>query len=348
MTIKRKLWGRTPDGKAIFRYTLTNGSGASVVLGSVGAAIVSVNVPDKDGKLGDVVLGYGRPEQYFADGPFLGKCPGRFANRIAKGKFTLDGKEYTLPINNGPNHLHGGPQGFADQVWDSRKHKGGVEFKYVSPDGEMGYPGKLVVVARYEWSEENELRLTFSAKSDAKTVVNLTNHAYFNLNGGGSILRQFLKLNCSEYLPTDPTLIPLGEPEPVADTPMDFLNGKTLGRDIKKDFPALNYGKGYDACFVIDGYMPGQLQEAAELWSNRSGRTLKIYTTQPGIQVYTGNWLGGCPVGKRGRIYRDYGGVALECQHFPDSPNRKAYPTTVLKPGKTFHEAIIFAFGVKK
>ena len=207
---------------------------------------------------------------------------------------------------------------------------------------------QVVVVARYEWSEENELRLTFSAKSDARTVINLTNHAYFNLNGGGSILRQFLKLNCSEYLPTDPGLIPLGDPEPVAGTPMDFLNGKTLGRDIKKDFPALNYGKGYDACWVIDGYRKGQLQEAAELWSNRSGRTLKVFTTQPGIQVYTGNWLGGCPTGKRGRIYHDYEGVALECQHFPDSPNQPAYPSTVLKPGKNFHEAIIYAFGVRK
>ena len=348
MTIKRKLWGRTPDGKAIFRYTLTNGSGASVVLGSVGAAIVSVNVPDKDGRLGDVVLGYGKAENYFGDGPCLGKCPGRYANRIAKGRFSLDGKEYTLPVNNGPNHLHGGPEGFQNQVWESRKHKGGVEFKYVSADGEMGYPGKMVVVARYEWSEENELRLTFSAKSDAKTVVNLTNHAYFNLNGGGSVLKQFLRLNASEYLPTDPTLIPLGEPEPVEGTPMDFRRGKTLGRDIKKDIPALNYGTGYDACWVIDGYLPGQLQEAAELWSNRSGRTLKVFTTQPGIQVYTGNWLGGGPAGKRGRIYHDYDGVALECQHFPDSPNRKAYPSTVLRPGRIFHEAIIFAFGVRK
>ena len=223
-----------------------------------------------------------------------------------------------------------------------------MEFKYVSADGEMGYPGQVVVVARYEWSEENELRLTFTAKSDRRTVINLTNHAYFNLNCGGSILRQYLKLNCSEYLPTDPTLIPLGEPDPVAGTPMDFLNGKTLGRDIKKDFPALNYGKGYDACFVIDGYRKGQLNEAAELWSNRSGRTLKVYTTQPGLQVYTGNWLAGCPQGKRGRIYHDYDGVALECQHFPDSPNRPEYPSTVLAPGKNYHEAIIFAFGVRK
>ena len=348
MAINRKLWGRTPDGKAIYKYILTNASGASAVVSNLGAAIVAVNVPDRDGKLADVILGYGKADSYFGDGPCAGKVPGRFANLIAKGKFTLDGKEYTLPVNNGPNHLHGGPEGFQNQVWESRKRKGGVEFKYVSADGEMGYPGNLVVVARYEWSEENELRLTFSAKSDAKTVVNLTNHAYFNLNGHGSALQHFLKLNCSEYLPTDDTLIPLGEPEPVAGTPMDFLNAKTLGRDIRKDFPALNYGKGYDACWVIDGYTPGQLQEAAELWSNRSGRTLKVFTTQPGIQVYTGNWLNGCPQGKRGRIYHDYDAVALECQHFPDSPNRPAYPSTVLKPGKTFHEAIIFAFGVKK
>lgn len=348
MAIRRKLWGRTEDGRPIYKYTMTNSSGASVSLGSVGAAIVSVNVPDKDGKLADVVLGYGKPESYFADGPCAGKCPGRYANRIAKGKFSLDGKEYDLPVNNGPNHLHGGPEGFQNKVWDSRKHKGGVEFKYVSADGEMGYPGNMVVVARYEWSEENELRLTFSAKTDAPTVVNLTNHCYFNLNGGGSVLRHYLKLNASEYLPTDPTLIPLGASEPVAGTPMDFLTPKTLGRDIRKDFPALNYGKGYDACWLIDGYMPGQLQEAAELRSRQSGRTLKVYTTQPGIQVYTGNWIDGCPLGKRGRIYHDYCAVALECQHFPDSPNHPDYPSTVLRPGKTFHEAIIFAFGTEK
>ena len=348
MAINRKIWGKTQDGKAIYKYTVTNASGASVVLTNIGAGIVAINVPDKAGKLGDVVLGYGKAESYFADGPCSGKVPGRYANRIAKGKFTLDGKEYTLPINNGPNHLHGGPEGFQNQVWESRKHKGGVEFKYVSADGEMGYPGKLVVVARYEWSEENELRLTFSAKTDAPTIVNLTNHVYFNLNGGGSVMRHFLRLNASEYLPTDDTLIPVGDPEPVAGTPMDFLNPKTIGRDSKKDFPALNYGKGYDACWVIDGYRKGQLQEAAELWSKTTGRTLKIFTTQPGLQVYTGNWLAGCPQGKRGRIYHDYDGVALECQHFPDSPNRPEFPTTVLRPGKTFHEAIIFAFGVRK
>ena len=348
MTIKRKLWSRTEDRKAVYKYTITNASGASVVLGSIGAAIVSVNVPDRDGKLADVVIGYGKAESYFADGPCAGKCPGRFANRIAKGHFTLDGVEYNLPINNGPNHLHGGPEGCQNKVWESRKHKGGVEFMYYFEDGEMGYPGNVKVIARYEWSEDNELRLTFTARSDRKTVVNFTNHAYFNLNGGGSALRHFLKLNASEYLPTDSTLIPVGAPELVAGTPMDFTRSKTLGRDIKKDFPALNYGKGYDACWCIDNYMPGQIQEAAELYSNSTGRTLKVYTTQPGIQVYTGNWLEGAPVGKRGRIYHDYCAVALECQHFPDSPNHPDYPSTVLKPGKVYKEAIIFAFGVKQ
>lgn len=348
MAINRRIWGRTPEGKPIYKYILTNASGASAVVSNLGAAVVAINVPDRDGRLGDVVLGYGKADSYFGDGPCAGKCPGRFANRIAKGRFTLDGKTYTLPVNNGPNHLHGGPEGFQNQVWESRRHRGGVEFKYVSADGEMGYPGNLVVVARYEWSEDNELRLTFSAKSDAPTVVNLTNHAYFNLNGGGSVLQHFLQLNSTRYLPTDEGLIPTGEMAPVAGTPMDFRKGKTLGRDIKKDFPALNYAKGYDGCFLIDGYRKGQLQEAATLWSNRSGRVLKVFTTQPGLHVYTGNWLEGCPTGKRGRIYHDYHGVALECEHCPDSPNQPKFPTTVLRPGRVLHEAIIFAFSVQE
>lgn len=347
MKVKRKLWGRADDGKPIFKYTITNESGASVVLSSIGAGVVSVNVPDRSGKFADVVIGYPKPESYFGDGPCAGKCPGRFANRIADGHLELDGKVYQLPINNGPNHLHGGPEGFQNKVWDSRKNHGTVEFKYFSEDGEMGYPGNVKVIARYEWTEDNQLRLTLTARTDKKTVVNLTNHTYFNLNGGGSVLRHYLTLNASEYLPTDSTLIPVGDSEPVAKTPMDFLNPKTLGRDIKKDFPALNYGKGYDACYVIDGHVKGQLQQAAELYSKKTGRCLRVLTTQPGIQVYTGNWLSGCPKGKRGRIYHDYDAVALECQRFPDSPNKPEYPSAVLEPGKVYKEVIIFAFGTK-
>ena len=235
MNIKKELWGKTPCGKEIFRYTLKNGKGAYVQLSNVGAGIVSVVVPDKDGVLADVVLGYDDPMNYFGDGPCAGKIPGRFANRIALGKFELDGKEYTLPINNGPNHLHGGPEGFQNKLWESREHEGGVEFLYYSEDGEMGYPGAVKTVARYDWSEENELRLTLTAESDAPTVINLTNHAYFNLNGegNGDILGHHLRLNASEYLPTDPTQIPLGESEPVAGTPMDFVNAKPIGQDIK-------------------------------------------------------------------------------------------------------------------
>ena len=265
MKISKELWSRTSCGKEIFRYTMTNAGGASVVLGSVGAAIVSINVPDRDGKLGDVVIGYPDAESYFADGPCSGKCPGRFANRIAGGRFTLDGKVYTLPVNNGPNHLHGGPEGFQNQVWDSRIDGDAVEFQYFSEDGEAGYPGNLKVVARYEWSENNELRLTLTAKCDRRTVVNLTNHVYFNLDGEGSgtVLDHILRLNASEYLPTDSTLIPLGDSEPVAGTPMDFQNAKTIGRDIKKDFPDINIAKGFDSNYCIDGYMPGQLAEAA-------------------------------------------------------------------------------------
>ncbi len=348
MRLTKESWGVSPCGKEIFLYTIQNESGAFVRLSSVGAGIVSIGVPDKDGKIADVVLGYPEATSYFADGPCAGKVPGRYANRIALGKFTLEGVEYTLPINNGPNHLHGGPEGFQNQVWDSRIANDAVEFMYFSEDGEAGYPGNLKVVARYEWSEDNALKLYLTARTDKTTVVNLTNHAYFNLNGegNGDILGHELKLNASVYLPTDETLIPVGEPDPVAGTPMDFLEFKKIGAEIKEDFPALKYGKGYDNCWMINGYEPGQLQSAAKLYSPQSGRMLEVLTTQPAVQVYTGNWLAGCPAGKCGRSYFDYEGVAIECQHCPDSPNKPEYPTTVLRPEEQFEEAIIWQFSV--
>lgn len=345
MTIEKIKWGSAPDGKEILKYKLTASDGAFVELCSIGAAIVSVNVPDKDGKLADIVLGYDNPLSYFADGPCAGKCPGRYANRIALGHFTLDGKTYTLPINNGPNHLHGGPAGFQNQVWESRIDGDAVEFMYFSEDGEAGYPSDLKVVARYSWSEDHVLELTFNAVSGGPTVLNLTNHAYFNLGGfKENVLGHELCLAASEYLPTSETLIPVGDSEPVAGTPMDFINPKPLGRDIKADFPALKFGKGYDNCFVIDDYVPGQLRKAAVLSDSASGRRLEVLTTQPGVQIYTGNWLEGCPEGKGGRKYHDYDAVAIECQHFPDSPNKPEYPSVVLREGETFSEAIIFAF----
>lgn len=349
MKIDKELWGKTPDGKEIFLYTLTNKSKAFVRLSSVGAGIVSIAVPDKDGKLADVVLGYPRPEDYFGDGPCAGKVPGRFANRIAKGRFILDGQEYSLPVNNGPNHLHGGPDGFQNQVWESRIQGDAVEFMYYSADGEAGYPGNLKAIARYEWGEDNVLKLILTARTDRPTVVNLTNHAYFNLNGegNGDILGHEMKLNASTWLPTDETLIPVGEADPVAGTPMDFQEFKKLGAEIEEDFPALKFGKGYDNCWLISGYEPGQLQSAAVLYAPESGRQLEVLTTQPAVQVYTGNWLAGCPRGKCGRSYFDYEGVAIECQHCPDSPNKPDYPTTVLRPGETYEEAILWAFSVR-
>ena len=347
--ITKELWGTSPDGKDIFLYTLKNASGASVQLSSVGAGIVSACVPDKDGRLEDVVLGYKNALDYFADGPCAGKIPGRYANRIAKGKFTLDGVEYTLPVNNGPNHLHGGPEGFQNQVWESRIDGDSVEFMYFSEDGEAGYPGNLKALARYTWGDDNSLKLILSAECDAPTVVNLTNHVYFNLDGeaSGSVLKHRLELNASQFLPTDESLIPQGEPADVAGTPMDFQEAKEIGRDIGADFPALKYGKGYDNCYLIDGAAPGQLTTAAELWGAVSGRHLEVLTTQPAVQVYTGNWLKGCPAGKGGRVFQDYDAVAIECQHCPDSPNRPDFPSTVLRPGETFQEAIIWVFDVR-
>ncbi|MBP5373845.1 MAG: galactose mutarotase [Bacteroidales bacterium] len=344
MSIKHQTWGTAPDGKPIELYTLTNGSGAYVQLSSLGAGIVSIVVPDKDGKAGNVVLGYANAMDYMADGPCAGKIPGRYANRIAKGLFTLDGKQYSLPVNNGPNHLHGGPEGFQNQVWESREQDGGVAFMYFSQDGEAGYPGNLKVVALYRWMEDNSLQLTLTAECDAPTVVNLTNHVYFNLDGEGSVLDHSLKLNASQWLPTDESLIPEGPAADVAGTPMDFVEAKPIGRDIKADFQALHFGKGYDNCFLIDGAMPGQLSPAAELWGPGSGRHLTVYTTQPAVQVYTGNWLEGCPAGADGRIWHDYDAVAIECQHCPDSPNRPDFPSTVLRPGEVFEQAIIWAF----
>ncbi|MBR0111988.1 MAG: galactose mutarotase [Bacteroidales bacterium] len=332
-------------------FTLTNARGASVTLSNLGAGIVSVVVPDRDGAMGDVVLGYENPADFLADGPCAGKIPGRFANRIAKGKFTLDGREYSLPLNASfGNHLHGGPEGFQNKLWEARETpEGAVEFLYFSEDGESGYPGNLKVVAHYEWSDDCDLKLTITAQADKPTVLNLTNHAYFNLDGEGSgtIEDHILRLNASEYLPTGEDLVPLGPFDPVAGTPMDFVTPKPIGRDLHADFPALKYGKGFDNCYLIDGYEPGQLQEAAELWSPKTGRLLTVTTTQPAIQVYTGNWLSGCPQGKHGHVYGDYAGVALECQHLPDSPNHPDYPSTVLRPGEVFEEAIIFSFTTK-
>lgn len=335
---------------------LTNKTGASVWLNDIGAGIVSVIVPDRDGNLADVALGYKDYESYFGDGPCAGKIPGRFANRIAAGHFFLEGKEYQLAINNGPNHLHGGPAGFSNKKWDivpaaqwgfkPASDEQAAVFSLVSPDGDEGYPGKLEVRAAYRWSDSNVLSLEITAVSDATTILNLTNHTYWNLSGedSGSVLDHILHLNASNWLPTDSTLVPTGEIAPVAVTPMNFIAPKALGRDINVDFDALRYGKGYDNCWVVDEWKPGRLCEVGTLTDPKSGRSLEIRSTQPGVQVYTGNWLNGSPISKSGRSYNDYDGVAIECQGFPDSPNKPQFPSPILQRGETYRQIIEFKF----
>lgn len=331
-------------------FKIENRSGASVSLSSLGAGITSVCVPDKKGDIENVALAYADPADYIADGPCLGKVPGRYANRIEKGHLVVDGKEYRLSINNGPNALHGGPEGFMNRIWNAEELPDGVRFTYRAADGEEQYPGNLTAVAEYHWSEDNILTLTLSATTDKTTVVNLTNHAYFNLDGAdkGSILSHKLKLNAQRWLPTDDTQIPTGELAPVEGTPMDFRTPKEIGKDINADFEALRIGKGYDHCWVADGYAKGKMiDEIAVLEAAVSGRVLTVGSTQPGMQVYTGNWLAGSPLNLSGRSYEDYDGVAIEMQGFPDAPNKSSFPSQELRPGEEYKEVIRFAFSVK-
>lgn len=338
----------SPIGE-ITLYTLTNSARASVTLSSLGAGINSVVVPDASGKMDNVVLGYRDPASYIADGPCAGKVPGRFANRIAKGHFTIGDKEYTLPINNGPNSLHGGPDGFMNRIWNSRLDGDTVVFELTSPDGDAGYPGELQAEARYTWSDDCTLTLRLLAHTDAPTVVNLTNHTYWNLEGenSGSVLNHTLWLAASHYLPTDDTLIPTGEIAPVEGTPMDFTQFRRLGDDIHADFPAITYGKGYDNCWMVDDYRPGVLRHIATLNAPHSGRVLEVSTTQPAAQVYAGCWLAGSPENPEGRSYNDYDGVAIECQNAPDAPNKPQFPSALLLPGQTYDQTITFHISAK-
>lgn len=335
------------DKGVITLYRLENASGAWVELSTLGAGVTGVGVPDRDGRIENVALGYANPADYLYDGPCMGKCPGRYANRIARGHLAVGGKEYQLNINNGPNALHGGPEGFQNRIWQSRVLENGVEFSYVSEDGEENYPGRLEVTARYTWSDNNELTLQFTAVTDSETVVNLTNHSYWNLDGAdaGSVLNHVMRLAADTWLPTDETQIPLGTPEPVEGTPMYFRDFKAIGRDINAGTEALRIGKGYDHCWMLRDWQPGRmLREAASLHSDVSGRTLHIDTDQPGVQIYTGNWLDGSPLNHSGKSYNDYEGVAIEMQGIPDAPNQSQFPSQTLRPGEKYLRTISFRF----
>lgn len=333
---------------AIKIYKIINKNGASIEVSTLGAGLLSVVVPDCDGNMADVVLGYANPADYLYDGPCAGKVPGRFANRIAKGEFHIGDRIYNLAINNGPNALHGGPEGFQNQIWNSKIDGNSVVCTYRSIDGEEGYPGNLEVTARYTWNDNNVLKLDFDAVCDADTIVNLTNHTYFNLAGesSGSVLRHRLWLASHSYVPTDSALIPLGNIEAVEHTPMDFTAAKELGKDIKQQFPALIYGKGYDNCWLVDDWNENVVKKIAELTDGKSKRKLEVLSNQPAVQVYTGNWLAGSPKGKSGHDYNDYDGVAIECQGVPDAPNKPQFPSQLLKAGNKYRRSIIFAFGI--
>lgn len=349
VTIEQHVWGMTPEGEAIILYTLTNGQGAQLRLSNFGAAIVSLTMPDREGRMADVVLGYKHPEGYFYDGAAAGKSVGRCANRIAEGRMTIDGVAYALEINNGRNHLHGGTKNFANRVWESRVETNRVVMSLLSEDGDQGYPGELNVEAVFDFDDDNAVEITYLARTDRTTVVNLTNHVYFNLAGeaSGSVLDHELRLNASQALEMNPWQIPTGRRLDVADTPQDFREFRTFRPGIDAEFNHIRDFKGYDHPFVIDGWQPDILGEVGTLRDPQSGRKVDILSSQPGVMVYTGNWLaGGCPETKSGGRYADYAGVAIECQNFPDAVNHPDFPSPLLRPGELYCQKIVFRFGV--
>lgn len=350
---KRSAFGKMADGQTVDLFTLTNTHGMEVKITSYGGRIVSILVPDRHGKMADVVLGYDHLDGYLAkNDPFFGTLVGRYANRIANARFALNGVVYKLEPNDGTNSLHGGSQGFDKKVWKAREIAAtdpALELTYLSKDGEEGYPGDLSVKVVYTLTADNGLRIDYTATTDKETALNLTNHSYFNLagQGNGDILNHLLLLNADKFTPVDAKLIPTGELRSVAGTPFDFRRPTAIGARIDADNEQLKFGKGYDHNFVInrDGH---SMALAARVTDPESGRVLEVLTTQPGVQLYTGNHLDGTVRGKGGKVYGPRSAFCLETQHFPDSPNQPGFPTTVLKPGQTYRQSTIFKFSVAK
>jgi aldose 1-epimerase len=341
--VTKQAFGHTTDGTPVDIYSLADGK-IEVRIMTYGGIVVSLRTPDRNGKLADVVLGHDSVDGYIPNPPYLGALIGRYGNRIAHGSFQLDGKTYSLPKNDGDNTLHGGIKGFNQVVWTGKEIKDGVELTYLSKDGEQGFPGNLTAIVRYTVSD-GALRIEYSATTDKDTVVNLTNHSYFNLagQGTGDILGHVLKIDASRFTPVDATLIPTGELKPVEGTPFDFRAPHSIGERINADDEQLRRGKGYDHNFVLD-HTAGQLSEAAEVYEPTTGRILKVLTTEPGLQFYTGNFLDGTITGKEGRVYKPRYAFCLETQHFPDSPNHPSFPSTELKPGEKYHSVTVFQF----
>jgi aldose 1-epimerase len=343
--------GDLADGTPVDRWTLANDRGMTVTVLTYGGIIQTLEVPDRDGVPADVVLGLPGLDDYVAgNSPYLGALIGRFANRIAGGAFTLDGRAYRLPVNNPPNSLHGGTEGFDKRVWAATGTGDGVELAYTSPDGEMGYPGTLAVRARYTLTADNELRIDYQATSDAPTHLNLTNHSYLNLAGeaAGSIEGHLLQLHAGRFTPTDATNIPTGELVPVAGTPFDFGSPHAIGERIDEDDEQLRFGLGYDHNYILDRPpgAEGTLVPAARVTDPGSGRVLEVDTTEPGIQLYSANQLDGTLTGTGGVAYGPRAALCLETQHYPDSPNQPGFPSTVLRPGETYRSATVYRFAV--
>ncbi len=341
--ITKQAFGHTSEGTAVDIYTLADGKVEARIM-TYGGIIVSLRTPDRNGKIDDVVLGCDSVEKYEAQTAHFGGIIGRYANRIAHGSFQLDGKTYSIPKNDGDNALHGGTRGFDKVVWGAKEIVDGIELTYVSKDGEQGFPGTLSTTVRYTL-KGSTLRIEYAATTDKDTVLNLTNHSYFNLagQGKGDVLGHVLKINASRMTPVDSVLIPTGELKSVAGTPFDFRTPHAIGERINTDDAQLSLGKGYDHNFVLD-HPAGQLAEAAEGYEPTTGRILKVFTTEPGLQIYTGNFLDGSITGKEGRVYNRRFAFCLETQHFPDSPNHASFPSTELKPGRKFHSVTVFQF----
>ncbi|MFH0518924.1 aldose epimerase family protein [Streptomyces sp. M41] len=345
----KSLFGELADGTKIYRWSLANGGTRMKVL-SYGGVVQSLELPDRRGRYANVSLGFDTIEDYVAKSPYFGALIGRYGNRIGKGRFTLNGKSHQLSVNDGENSLHGGAQGFDKRVWGiepfTKGNDVGLHLYHTSVDGEMGYPGTLKVKVTYTLTEHGDWRIDYEATTDKATVVNLTSHVYWNLagEGSGTIENHELKIDASRYTPVDPGLIPTGEPAPVAGTPFDFRRAKRIGEDLREPHRQLLYGKGIDHNWVLDKGISPRPEWIATLKDPSSGRTLRIATTEPGLQFYSGNFLDGTLVGPSGRTYRQGDALCLETQHFPDSPNQPRFPSTVLRPGRTYRSTTVHSF----
>jgi aldose 1-epimerase len=348
--IEKQPFGKTENLTPVDLYTLTNDKGVEARITTYGGIVVSLKVPDRNARLGDVVLGYENLEGYLTNSSYFGALIGRYGNRIAKGSFQLGGTPYQLAQNNGDNHLHGGVVGFDKVIWKAKELWGedevGLQLTYLSHDGEEGYPGNLSVTVVYTLTNNNELKIDYSATTDKKTIANLTNHSYFNLAGTGDILGHELMLKADRFTPVDKGLIPTGELSSVDGTPMDFTTPTAIGARINQNDEQLIYGLGYDHNWVLNN-SGGKLALAAKIFEPTSGRVMKVYTTQPGIQFYSGNFLDGSITGKNGEIYYKHFGFCLETQHFPDSPNHSNFPSTSLNPGQRYKHTTIYKFSAQ-